>query len=402
MKQPLLNPAVVAPLLWIAVVAAALLSGLDFYPLDALFFAYLAAAVGTFSVFALIGAAAGGKLQLTERLYQNSRSLAVKLHPRQLVAIHLSCILVSLLFQSLDHQIIAGPGWWRPDGLIIYRISITENSMAVNYRWTAVLNYFFFALAPILRLSWRQLGMFQRVTSVLGLAAFVYLSTARASFFTITLLFGLFLLHGRPRIWLAILASLVLFFAFQLLGALVGKSGSEAFWIYLFAPMFAMDQILHGVRTDLPGTAYTFSFLQPFLVRLGFLPARQANLLSYYSTPYPTNVYTVFGPFVLDFGIAGSIVCMGVFGFASGILRGLQQRHPRDAYLMFLSSLSLTLLVLGVFYDYYTSAGYVWFTILFATFLFPRTFSDGVDTRRNTNGIGVGSGTTTESSVRSA
>lgn len=377
MKQPYLNPAVVCPLLWASVVAAALLSGLDFYPLSESFLVYVPAAVLAFSVAALLGETAARRLKIAGVAYARITRLRVPASPQGLIRLHVACMVFSLVFQCLDHRLIAGGSWWRPDGLIIYRLAVSEFGVPVNYRFTAVLNYFFFALGPLLWIYWRELSTVMRTGCLVCLGVFVYLSTSRASFFTIVLLSVLFILHFRPRVQLAGLVALLLFFSFQLIGALVGKAGSDAFWIYLYAPTFALDQIIQGVRTDVPGALYTFYPLQPFLTRLGFIAARQSNNLSYYETPYRTNVYTMFGTFILDFGITGSILWMLVLGWVSGIIRGLQRRLPHVPYLAFLSSLSITILLLGVFHDYYSTAGYVWFSLFFATLLFPRVLPEG-------------------------
>ncbi|HEY1952408.1 MAG TPA: oligosaccharide repeat unit polymerase, partial [Gemmatimonadaceae bacterium] len=139
---------------------------------------------------------------------------------------------------------------------------------------------------------------------------------------------------------------------------------------------------------------YSFSVIRPLLTRLGMISFQPWSLLSYYETPYRTNVYTVFGPYVLDFGILGSILWLSLFGFISGLIHGLRIRYRHIPYLAFLSALSLTLLTLGVFYDYYTSAGYVWLSLIFSTLLFPRELPDekslavfgGLPARRNAGG----------------
>jgi len=382
MRTPLLSPALLFPLLWVLVVSAAQLSGLDFFPLSRLFYLYLAGAIGSFSAAAVLGATAARRLRLVGNLYSHVHDLALSLTPQRLVCLHVAVMATSLFFQCLDHRAIAGSGWWRPEGLIAYRISVGELGIAANYRFTAIFNYFFFAAAPLLWLQWRRVTPAVRWGAVACLVTYIYLSTARASFFTIFLLLGFFILHFRPKIYLVAGGALVLFFSFQLLGSIVGKSDFSAFWIYLFAPVYALDQILNGMRTDLPGLYYSFRFFQPILSALGFMHPPQTYYLAYYSTPFRTNVYTMFGPFVLDFGIAGSIVCVTVFGFASGVVRGLQLRFRRVPYLAFLSSLSLTLLALSAFYDYYTSAGYVWFSILFSTFLFPRNSAPVLEATR--------------------
>lgn len=377
MKQPYLDPAILCPLLWVSVIGAALASGLDFYPLSDAFFLYMPVAVTTFSLTAVAGHALALNLEIARIAYARLSALRVQLTPVALIRLHLCCMVLSLMFQCLDHQLIAGGIWWQPSGLIIYRLAVSEFGVPVNFRFTAVLNYFFFALAPLLWMYWGEITKRLRLACVLCLTFFVYLSTSRASFFTIVLLTVLFILHFRPRIELVGLVALLLFFAFQLIGALVGKSGSAAFWIYLYAPTFALDQIIQGIRTDVAGAFYTFYPLQPLLGRLGFIAERQSNNLSYYATPYRTNVYTVFGPLILDYGLTGSIIWIGIFGTISGLIRGMQRRVPTVPFMAFLSSLSITILLLGVFHDYYTTAGYVWFTLVFSTALFPRVLPAG-------------------------
>lgn len=369
-----LHPAVLFAMTWVVLVLAASISRLEFYPLSGLFYLYLFSAIGAFAIAALAGSWASMNLRVFRRIYEVTEAFALRLDARTVVNLYLVAMTFSLIVQALDHAIIVGPGWWQPMGLIIYRISIAELAVPANFRWVAILNYFFFSAVPVLWMFWHDMPRVKKLLFVMLLLAFIYLSTARSSLFTIVLIGSAFVLHHRPRITLVLLVGLLLFFSFQLIGSLVGKDSFEAFWIYLFAPTFALDQILAGLRADLPGTYYSFRFFLPFLEKLSLIPPQPSNLLSYYETPYATNVYTVFGPYVLDFGIVASVLIITAFGLASGMIFGLQQRFASVPYLKFLSALSLTILVLGVFHDYYTSSGYVWFSLFFSLLLFPRSY----------------------------
>ncbi|HEY1952157.1 MAG TPA: hypothetical protein VGG76_05075, partial [Gemmatimonadaceae bacterium] len=242
--QWLLNPAVLCPLLWAVIIAGANLSNLDFYPLSGRFYAYIVTVVAAFSLAAVAGQQTGQRFTLASNVFRRIAQLDLRLSPNGLANLYIAVMAFSLFFQTLDHMILSGSQWFLPAGLILYRVSISDLGLTANYGFTSLLNYFFFSAGPLLWLFGGSIPRAKKIAIVAMLAYFIYLSTARASFFTVALIAGYFVLQYRPRITLVAGAALVIFFAFELIGSLVGKAGFDAFWIYLYAPMYALDQIL--------------------------------------------------------------------------------------------------------------------------------------------------------------
>jgi oligosaccharide repeat unit polymerase len=217
---------------------------------------------------------------------------------------------------------------------------------------------------------------------------FIYLSTARSSLFTIVLIAFFFYAHLLKQnykvIFLGICMLLFLVFGFGAIAQIVGKYTGDntlSFFTYLFGPSHALDQIINGVRHGDPKAVFTFRPLHGVLEYFGLI-SKQPFLLPYYTNP-TVNVYTMFGCYILDYGLIGSIIFVSVLGFLSGVLYGKLRSEMDNGTFVFLSSLNLTVLTLGVFYDYYTGAGYVWASILAASFFFPKNISRWSSSKQN-------------------
>jgi len=281
-------------------------------------------------------------------------------------------MVVSLLIQAYDMLLLLGSGWWTPANVVLFRFLVYEEHQSVNFPWVSALNFFFFTAIPLLLCHpskrWQRVAIFSLMTG------FVYLSSARASIFTIALIAYFFdwQLHGfRYRLSLSIAA--VLLGSYYVIGAMAGKDTSEietfAVANYAIGPSHVLDQILSNVRHDQLGAVYIFPFLHNTLHAAGLIPEQIPNL-AYYFTPHAMNVYTIFGPYVLDYGIYGSLVCIVGIGLVSGLIFWAS-RILKDRYLFFMQSVVLTLLCLSIFHDLFTSAGYVWASAFLGFFFFP-------------------------------
>jgi oligosaccharide repeat unit polymerase len=109
------------------------------------------------------------------------------------------------------------------------------------------------------------------------------------------------------------------------------------------------------------------------LFELGFLD-QVFHLLDYIDTPLPTNVYTIFGVYYNDFGFLGVLFFMFVFSFWSTVVH-LGAVKLASFRLMLLSSFYLSFIVLGVFYDYYTSSMFSFLAPVLIFFLIPASYS---------------------------
>jgi len=86
---------------------------------------------------------------------------------------------------------------------------------------------------------------------------------------------------------------------------------------YCVGSIVAFDGVV-SESVSLPPRAYTFRFFHSLLSSLGEESDDAALVLEYTYTPEPTNVYSVFLPYYVDFGISGVIVGMALCGVWSG------------------------------------------------------------------------------------
>lgn len=370
----LINPALIFTALWVIVIAGSNLIG-NFYPYSVKFYLYMTTVFLLFSVVSMLVARAD--FSFKHKIAGFFRKPDILFNPRFLTSLYLGCMFISIFFQCLSHWLMVGEDWWLPAGLEQYRILVTTNGQTPVFQFTAVFNYFFFSGIPIFFLFKDKMSWLVKAVFIIFMLFFFYLSTSRSTFFVAGLMAFFFWLHIKGRyvpIYKSILYGglilIALYLMFFVVGYMLGKLHGPAtyFYGYFFSPSHALDQIING---QVAGSVkwYTFSFLPRALETLGIASVKLS--LPDYQVPFSVNVYTIFGPYVLDYGLLGSLVWVAVFAFISGILFSLATKYPENSYFIFLSSLNLTILVLSVFYDYYTSSGFVWLCVIFGAVLFP-------------------------------
>jgi oligosaccharide repeat unit polymerase len=163
---------------------------------------------------------------------------------------------------------------------------------------------------------------------------------------------------------------LILFLAFIVIGSITGKNELQSFFLYLFTPVYGLDQLLNNSFES----PFDLNLLRPFhgvLYRLGIIDPPGSNLLPYVYTPYPINVYTIFSPYYLDLGYVGSLFAFSILGFVFGyyISKGFISSVPRDKLV---GAMFYSILFLGVFYDYLLSSGFPIIIYVLSVFFFPR------------------------------
>ena len=97
--------------------------------------------------------------------------------------------------------------------------------------------------------------------------------------------------------------------------------------IYLLSPLTAFDQVVNGslaVPEHLPG-GYVFVF---FYKLISVFSGEQAKIFGpWVNVPLPTNVFTVFCPSYIDFGLFGIIFSASVQGVVWGTIYGFVKRN---------------------------------------------------------------------------
>lgn len=133
-------------------------------------------------------------------------------------------------------------------------------------------------------------------------------------------------------------------FLFVVLGMLMGKGGyfgadlaenmatlGEAFEIYLLASIPALDHLLlQGSPFDVG--LNTFRTLFATLHAIGFEVPVRPLVQEFVEVPVPTNVYTLYQPYFLDFGLLALPLVQFLLGLVHGAAyRGATRPHPHPA-----------------------------------------------------------------------
>lgn len=281
------------------------------------------------------------------------------------------------LLGLLDRFLMFGPSFFLPDTVMQYRISMTMEDGENIIKGLSLGNFFLFMMPSYLIAYRNKFNAFNVVLIIVAVLFNIYLSSARSVLFVSALsAFYFWILPQRINfsaiIRIGVVVS-ILFFGFELIGIVVGKSNSElGFVVYAAAPLHAFDAILGGQST-LDGYLLSFSPIHSILANfINFIPPIS---LPNVFTPLPTNVYTMFGVYYVDYGVFGLFVMMFLIGLLSGALQKVCV--PGQGLFRVWSAINMTVLTLSVFYDYYTTSGVIWMSIILSPFFFSRCEDEG-------------------------
>lgn len=184
-----------------------------------------------------------------------------------------------------------------------------------------------------------------------------------------------------------VLLSLLLF---ATVGLALGKGGTlgntlsenwstmrESFLMYTVGSIPAFGTYLDNRGPDVELGLNTFRSIVALLQALGFQTTAAPLLQPYIDVPLSTNVYTIYQPYIADFGPFGAPAVLFVLGFIQAALyRRATVRNPH-ALFVFLFAVSLFPLVMQVFQDMYFSLLSMWLQYgTYAVLLFV-VFSEG-------------------------
>ncbi len=170
----------------------------------------------------------------------------------------------------------------------------------------------------------------------------------------------------------AIVAAMTLLL-FTVVGLAVGKGGTfsgditgvsgtlrESFLTYAVGGIPALSTVLDNQGPDLDLGRNTLRSLFAVLRAVGFHTTAAPLVQPWVDVPMPTNVYTVYQPYVQDFGVPGALAAVFLIGFIHSVLyRRATVRNP-DAIAVFLFTLSLFPLAMQAFQDMYFSLLSLW------------------------------------------
>ncbi len=215
------------------------------------------------------------------------------------------------------------------------------------------------------------------------LATYAVFATGRTYFFMIlTIYFGISFFYNPRfsvrRTSLALLAFLLMFMVF---GVIYGKGGntedsfrenlqaaSENVGIYTVTSLNALDIELSQQNTELAGGDHTLRFFYKAAMQLGITPERKITQLiqEFVFVPYPTNVYTVYSPYIRDFGKLYAWGMLALFGaLHTWLFR--KARSEKSVRVILYYTYMLFPLMLSFFGDQYMTLFSFWLQLIFFT-----------------------------------
>ena len=239
-------------------------------------------------------------------------------------------------------------------------------------------------------------GRLRFMVALVVALGYAILNTGRTWFFLLLIfLTGLGLLSrklsARKALIYSGMTALLLFTTVAALlgkGADVNKSASEniaslwtAFQTYLLGPLPSFDIVVRHHQTVQLGDNTLRSFWA-ILDKLGFETHPVALVQEFVNVPYPSNVYTVYRPYVDDCGLFGAVCIHFFLGLLHG---GLYRKISRpDPFFYCVFAMSLYPLAMQFFQDQYLSLMSQWLqtvvVLLILTRLARRTVPNGAPT----------------------
>ena len=212
----------------------------------------------------------------------------------------------------------------------------------------------------------------------LGLAvAYAFLSTGRTLYLLFLVVIAGDLLIRKKYSYVGYTVA-AFFGIFVLIGSVLSKldvSGggvggiAEGILVYMLGGLVAFDyQVLGSSGWAIEGVANTLRTPAAVLSSVGLLDADQVPSLvrEFVFVPFPTNVYTVYEPYFLDFGYF-SLLVVGALGWASGYLYRFRNRSAQWRYYYLLS---LYPIVTSIFQDQFLSLLSLWVQFVALYFVF--------------------------------
>lgn len=235
---------------------------------------------------------------------------------------------------------------------------------------------------------WHRKNMLNRIlyiASIIVAIAFA-LATMRRSgvFMVISVNLAMYLISSPTVKIKQVVLSLVLFvLIFLTLGVVLEKGGSlnssfkdnidnsiETFAEYLITPMNAIDKVLHHPLLKQEGGKRTLRFFYVAGSVLGFTKIHPNDfdiVDSFLFVPYPVNVYTVYNPYIRDFGWMYALGWIFIFLFVHSNAYFKLRPASNNYFSKIIYSLLFFPLIMVFFNDQYISLLSTWIQLLLMT-----------------------------------
>ncbi|RYG02236.1 MAG: oligosaccharide repeat unit polymerase, partial [Chitinophagaceae bacterium] len=220
---------------------------------------------------------------------------------------------------------------------------------------------------------------------VLIVLVFVYgiISTARTGVLTLLLgIISIFFVNKEASFARLLTGIIVFLLMFVLPAVFLEKGGSldsslvenmisllQNLQIYALAGIVAFSEVTKNVALA-PETSGIFAFFLNLLRAIGINVEVRSSVLDYISTPWPTNVYTIYFPYYVQFGYAGVAIIMTFIGIIVSIFYGLAMKGRPE--FVVLNALATAFLMISVFAESFFTALSYWFQLLIFLFFFYR------------------------------
>jgi oligosaccharide repeat unit polymerase len=256
-----------------------------------------------------------------------------------------------------------------------------EENLGIFAYFGAVANF----LALIACNEWLNGRFKKRNAIVLISLVFVYgvISTARIG--VMTLLFALisiFSLNKQISFKQAIFSTLLFLIIFILPAVILDKGASidnslaenftsilENFQVYVLAGIVAFSEITKDISSA-PENNGIFAFFLSVMRSIGMDVEIKPAILSYVSTPLPTNVYTIYLQYYSQFGILGVVVIMTMMGAVVSLFFEFAIRRMPE--FVILNAVGASFVLISIFSEPFFTALSYWLQLSLFIFLFYR------------------------------
>jgi oligosaccharide repeat unit polymerase len=387
MKRKIMQPAVLFSLLWAVILLTRFIFSFtilpELFPISistylVLFIGTLSFSLGSF--FETLIWQKSGNLRIPNVLTDNQLNLTLRLVYLAIVTIGLPLFLMAsyrlFLASDLDDFFIG-----LRTQLVYGDIDIgpTKYLVSLSFIVFGISLYSYFNQKNIINtfLLW--------LTSLVTITYSIFMTGRGFFLIMLSLFLGMSFLHNKKFSFRKVIRFLAVFFVlFIAFGIMYGKGGNEentivenmkqasqATAVYLVSAVNALDWDLHhqfqisysgnnslrlfrkiGDHFNLTQNAKIPDLVQPFVF-----------------VPYPTNVYTVYSPYIKDFGKWYAWFMVAVFGFIHSFVHNKAITTKNFRYSLYYSFLLFPLLI-SFFADFYLTIFSTWIQVIFFTELF--------------------------------
>lgn len=369
------HPSVVQALVWCACVSLLAAHGGEFLEVDQGVWLLVLAGVVSFSLGAHV-VRQGPPLRVSRGPVSDTKAISL---PLVVLVTTVVGVGAALYLRDARSVALAGPSESAAVNLRLSRwamedlrqgtlLDFWERVVVVSYAWTL------FLLANAVRGHAVERQPARRALLALNVAMALVLGVATTGrgilmMFVLGVL-TVFLVRSRFAALYAIAGALITFGVFLVGGVVLGKGVEESgsttelvsqawgtFSVYGAAGLPALTAFTEHLP-ELEYGRHTFRTLLAVLAALGFDVDVPSLVREFVFVPYPTNVYTVYEPYLRDFGWGGAIAVQALFGaLHSALYARAKQGHPAW---MTLFALSMYALLFQVFADAYFSILSTW------------------------------------------